>query len=457
MSGREGDSGSSLTKGKEIDRSLSIGSRVAQILRLSGYEVTHDYSRSGSAIMFDIFAENEVGKRIIVKCHGLPRPVETKDVSLFAEEVRDVFPGFFIDFDDCPAWYVTIGDFDQSARELCEEQRILPVNRDGLKELEDRVIRGYRLEFDERNIEDVKNKYIEQLVTLPNVIRVDTEKKEGKKTIKVFVTRKIPESELQPKEVVPKALGGYETDVEEIGSEELAAVQSIELQRFLKGIPPEDRSTDLLEGIDIEKFLFLEERNRLSAKALNLKSFSDEDLGFLAKLTYEVRHTVLNQFRDQKGRAERRIDKSIQAMKLAFRLTLVMHNVMFYLGVALVVIGVISAFSGRSLEGITLGGVGLFDIIFYLIRKPIEGIHESTGNLMQLRAAYNSFFMLLKQWDVQEHFWLYIGYASEDHFGRVRRISKTFQQHTGDTLDLISQYCKPRSNQEGTEVERNGS
>ena len=34
---------------------------------------------------------------------------------------------------------------------------------------------------------------------------------------KVFVTHKVPESALQPQEVVPKTLEGWETDVEEIG------------------------------------------------------------------------------------------------------------------------------------------------------------------------------------------------------------------------------------------------
>jgi hypothetical protein len=42
-------------------------------------------------------------------------------------------------------------------------------------------------------------------------------KKAGKKLLKVFVTRKVPTSSLQPQEIVPETLEGYETDVEEIG------------------------------------------------------------------------------------------------------------------------------------------------------------------------------------------------------------------------------------------------
>ena len=35
--------------------------------------------------------------------------------------------------------------------------------------------------------------------------------------IKVFVSKKLPEHLLQPDEIIPKTLDGYQTDVEEIG------------------------------------------------------------------------------------------------------------------------------------------------------------------------------------------------------------------------------------------------
>lgn len=66
-------------------------------------------------------------------------------------------------------------------------------------------------------IEAVKMKYEEQLMRLPNVTGVGIGEKEGKQVIKVFVTYKVPESTLQPQEIVPKSLEEYETDVEGIG------------------------------------------------------------------------------------------------------------------------------------------------------------------------------------------------------------------------------------------------
>lgn len=67
------------------------------------------------------------------------------------------------------------------------------------------------------SIEAVKMKHEEELMRLLNVTGVGIGEKAGKAVIKVFVTHKVPESALQPQEVVPKTLEGWETDVEEIG------------------------------------------------------------------------------------------------------------------------------------------------------------------------------------------------------------------------------------------------
>ena len=67
------------------------------------------------------------------------------------------------------------------------------------------------------SIEDVQRKHEEHLLQLPNVIGSGTGEKGGKPVIKIFVTHRVPESNLQPEDVAPKTLDGYQTDVEEIG------------------------------------------------------------------------------------------------------------------------------------------------------------------------------------------------------------------------------------------------
>jgi hypothetical protein len=67
------------------------------------------------------------------------------------------------------------------------------------------------------DIKSVLDSHEQELMQLPNVNGVGIGRKEGKEVIKVFVTRKVPEDSLAPHEVVPQSIGGFETDVEELG------------------------------------------------------------------------------------------------------------------------------------------------------------------------------------------------------------------------------------------------
>lgn len=67
------------------------------------------------------------------------------------------------------------------------------------------------------DIESVLTKHEETVMRLPNVTGIGIGQKADKTVIKVFVTRKLPESRLRIDEIIPKTLDGYETDVEEIG------------------------------------------------------------------------------------------------------------------------------------------------------------------------------------------------------------------------------------------------
>ena len=67
------------------------------------------------------------------------------------------------------------------------------------------------------SIESVRKNYEEQLMQLPNVTMVAIGEKAGKDVIKVYVTHKVPESELRPEDIIPKTLDGYQIDVEESG------------------------------------------------------------------------------------------------------------------------------------------------------------------------------------------------------------------------------------------------
>ena len=170
-------------------------------------------------------------------------------------------------------------------------------------------------------------------------------------------------------------------------------------------------------------------------------TYKDEEIPFVGAVLSEMVRAFTAQSVVQKQRAEERINQSIQALKHAFRLTLVMHNVMFYLGITLIIIGAFAGLTGRAISGLVLGGAGLTDLIFFLLREPIEGTHESVGNLMQLRASYNSYFVQLEQWGL-----VYDYQTDEESVQTKQNVSELIHKYTEATLKLIQQYCKPMAN-----------
>lgn len=68
------------------------------------------------------------------------------------------------------------------------------------------------------SIENILAQYETQIMGLPNVVGIGIGEKGGRAVIKVFVEQKLPDVLLKPDERVPKMLGDYQTDVEEIGA-----------------------------------------------------------------------------------------------------------------------------------------------------------------------------------------------------------------------------------------------
>jgi hypothetical protein len=67
------------------------------------------------------------------------------------------------------------------------------------------------------DIRDVQQRHQDAIMRLPNVVGVGIGEKAGRAILKVFVSRKLPETQLAPEDIVPSEIEGYETDVEEIG------------------------------------------------------------------------------------------------------------------------------------------------------------------------------------------------------------------------------------------------
>jgi hypothetical protein len=130
---------------------------------------------------------------------------------------------------------------------------------------------------------------------------------------------------------------------------------------------------------------------------------------------------------------------TVGQIKGGFFLTMLMYNVTFYLGVALVVASVVFAFAYReSLLSLGLGGLGTVNLVAFLIIGPAERLERSRAGLAQLNAA-------LYTWVIDNYNWNMFNAAQapgQMTFDQAKAISDMMLRNTQRTMKMLQEYCK---------------
>jgi hypothetical protein len=117
----------------------------------------------------------------------------------------------------------------------------------------------------------------------------------------------------------------------------------------------------------------------------------------------ELRRFPTDQALEQRRSSEERVAAAIEGMRRALALMTYMHTAMFFMGVLLIAAGTIAALRGQVLTGLTIGGVGFADAVFFMIREPMRGIRTGIASYARIRTAYDTY---LTQLDQINHFYI---------------------------------------------------
>jgi hypothetical protein len=123
----------------------------------------------------------------------------------------------------------------------------------------------------------------------------------------------------------------------------------------------------------------------------------EQDVELLSVLFAETSRLTTELAVNQQMRTKRRIEASLEAMRGVRRLALTMDTVLFGTGVLLMLLAAYLALQGRFGSALTVGGLGIVNLALYLFKEPIESMHRSAANLLQLRTAYDAYFHELNQ------------------------------------------------------------
>lgn len=217
----------------------TLEGRVANLLRLMGYNVSRNIFIKDHEI--DVYAEKD-SENIIVECKEYYTQKISRDLILiFNTKVRDIMPS--------ESWFVTINDFDSSARELCNRYGIRAVNGYLLEEFEDSAIKKIGdVDFGDIPREDRLLRRLRQ--------RMSELSKEKRRIGEIRrVTDQINELRVQHIELAPYFMPASESDLEEkyLWLSEIENMPKITEEGSVQNIIVNVVGTPLVKGFKIVK------------------------------------------------------------------------------------------------------------------------------------------------------------------------------------------------------------
>jgi uncharacterized membrane protein YkgB len=136
------------------------------------------------------------------------------------------------------------------------------------------------------------------------------------------------------------------------------------------------------------------------------------------------------------------LKQTVRQIDEAFRVTMNMYQVSFYLGVVLIVVAVAVALiphlAPNGLLPSVFGSLGILDILTFFLAKPQEALQSSRANLVQLQAALYSWYSDI--YNLNSALALFQQQGTLDQ-ANMLSISEKQMEHTERTLAMLQKYC----------------
>jgi uncharacterized protein (UPF0210 family) len=148
----------------------------------------------------------------------------------------------------------------------------------------------------------------------------------------------------------------------------------------------------------------------------------------------------LNQTLDVGTEMKLGLKRTVEQIDKAYRSTMLMYKVSFYLGVLLVLVAVAFAiFVQKPFLPLVFCGLGVGDFIAFFITKPPVGLQNSRANLTQLLTVlFNWFTDSVNQNTLMQQLYA----QGKLDMQSMEKLSETLMKHTEKTMELIQKFCE---------------
>lgn len=134
--------------------------------------------------------------------------------------------------------------------------------------------------------------------------------------------------------------------------------------------------------------------------------------------------------------------KTVKQIDSGFRITAVMYQVSFYLGIVLILSSVAFAFLGKgSLLPIVFAGFGVADVVTFFITNPPLQLQRSRADLAQLQLAFYNWFNDHFNWNASMAPMNTLTNPNE-MYECMKKYSDAQLESVNRTMKLIETYCE---------------
>lgn len=145
---------------------------------------------------------------------------------------------------------------------------------------------------------------------------------------------------------------------------------------------------------------------------------------------------------DMSVEMQARILATLKDIDDGFKRVMFMYVVTFYVGIGLILFSCISSFlSGVQQFTLLSGGLGVVDVVTFLIFKPAESLQISRGTLAQLISAFLTWYS-----DSKNSMQIYrkeLTLEGADSINLYERVSQRNVQNTILLMEAINRFSRP--------------
>ena len=162
--------------------------------------------------------------------------------------------------------------------------------------------------------------------------------------------------------------------------------------------------------------------------------------GISRKEAEEIRKKVMNIIPGMSEEEVLNLVKgTIASAQRAFRTSLWMNVTFFSLGIALIILAAVSGvIRGEGTHAVIFGGLGIADVLLFFIFRPMKGVQDSIGNLVQIEIIFLSYYDQLTYWNI---------FADKQHnidFATMEKINASIDKLTTKALKDIQNFVEEK-------------